>query len=435
MAQSIGRCHVRAWLLVLSVAAGTADLANAQATGFALFDGQCVADCPPPRIVEVDLDRGTVMAVIPLPCRGLDLDITADGRYLTWLETCSQGYPYAVSRWLMDRSTGQRVSLGSGAIVGMRSHPSEVRFLFFEGAALISLTSAGRTSVPTPGCAAESLNLSLDGARLLQFCRGSGEFPVRTTATGAAVQNFSGALSVHVGGMTLDERGESLYWANNAGRDGVLTLVRYDVSTGLEAARHTVATGRVLSQAPLVERRSGRVFYRVDNVLTAVHPVTLQPLGAVSLSGVEPVTIAFHPSRALAYVLSRPARGSANKVLDIVDTGALRLVASIALQTPPDGLASFIVAPHPPAPAAPSVTVANHRVTVTWGPGPKSPAITQYDLEVAGAAGGPALLAIKVAGLAFVADNVPPGMFYLRVRARNYAGVSAASGEVALRVP
>ncbi|MEP7117885.1 MAG: fibronectin type III domain-containing protein [Acidobacteriota bacterium] len=434
MTQPAGRCHVGVLLLTLSMVGGTVAHATAQTTAFALFDGSCVADCPPSRIVEFDLDRGAVVSVVPLPCRGAGLDISADGRYLTWLEACGRNFPYAWSRWALDRASGQRVSLGAGAILGMQSHPSQVRFLWAEGGALVSLTRTGRTSVPMSGCGA-SFFLSPDGTRFLQDCVGlSDGITVRDTASGAIVQEFSGALRVHVGGMALDERGDNLYWGNDVGRDGNLTVFRYSVATGLLEARYVATTGNVAGHGPLVERRSGRVFARAGGALTALHPVTLVPLGTVPLSGSYPESMAFHPTRALAYVVSRSMYGSNSDVLDIVDTVALRVIASVPLEAWPDGLASFIVAPHPPPPTTPAATVTSRRVSVAWSSGPKSPAITQYELEVAVVAGGPALLTVAVDGLALAFDNVPPGTFYVRVRSRNYAGVSAASGEITVRV-
>lgn len=64
---------------------------------------------------------------------------------------------------------------------------------------------------------------------------------------------------------------------------------------------------------------------------------------------------------------------------------------------------------------------------------PAGPSPAGYVLE-AGLSPATAFAAVPVAGTTFIAPGVPPGTFFLRVRARNAAGSSTASPELRLRV-
>ena len=97
-----------------------------------------------------------------------------------------------------------------------------------------------------------------------------------------------------------------------------------------------------------------------------------------------------------------------------------------------------VVVPMPGAPTAPTELTASASgttVAVSWTP--PAGAVTGYVLE-AGTSPG---LANLISGLALgpapglVAQNVPPGTYYLRVRAANGALVSTASNEIVVTVP
>ena len=95
-----------------------------------------------------------------------------------------------------------------------------------------------------------------------------------------------------------------------------------------------------------------------------------------------------------------------------------------------------VAAPGTPAPpTALAATVNGTTVSLSWTP--PAGAITGYVLEAGSAPG----LANIVAGLAlgptpsFATTNVPPGTYYVRVRAANGALVSAPSSEIVVTVP
>lgn len=103
----------------------------------------------------------------------------------------------------------------------------------------------------------------------------------------------------------------------------------------------------------------------------------------------------------------------------------------------PSNEASFTVAPVA-LPGAPTdlraVTGPNRTVTLSWGAPTSGGAATGYILEV-GLARGVAQLARDVGTLTAVAvPGTPPGVYYVRVRARNAAGAGPPSGDVRIVV-
>lgn len=102
-----------------------------------------------------------------------------------------------------------------------------------------------------------------------------------------------------------------------------------------------------------------------------------------------------------------------------------------ALAIPPRSNASPIV---PSVPANLTASVRGNTVTLTWAGAGGNP--TDYIIE-AGSLPGAANLAQFGTGnpaTTFMAGNVPPGTYFVRVRARNTDGISGASNEVSLSV-
>lgn len=72
-------------------------------------------------------------------------------------------------------------------------------------------------------------------------------------------------------------------------------------------------------------------------------------------------------------------------------------------------------------------TMINGRLTMTWFPPSAGVEPARYVVEAGSASGASNIGAIAVAGRSFVFDGVPPGFYYLRVRAQNAGGTSPAT--------
>ena len=86
------------------------------------------------------------------------------------------------------------------------------------------------------------------------------------------------------------------------------------------------------------------------------------------------------------------------------------------------------------APASPTLAAEVQRnvVTLSWNDPWNT---THFDLEVGSSSGLRNLLVMSLNGTSFTASGVPPGTYYLRLRAINEAGRSLPSQEITLVVP
>src|SRR5262245_34413425 len=85
----------------------------------------------------------------------------------------------------------------------------------------------------------------------------------------------------------------------------------------------------------------------------------------------------------------------------------------------------------PGAPSTPTVTKNGLFVTVSWTPAASGGAVIDYQLE-AGSAPGASNVAIVLTAVPTLSAPAPPGIYYVRVRARNAAGLGPASPEVVI---
>jgi hypothetical protein len=118
---------------------------------------------------------------------------------------------------------------------------------------------------------------------------------------------------------------------------------------------------------------------------------------------------------ACAVPASRPA-------LHFAPAGAVRVAEPILMSRPP---------------AALTAAVAGADVTLTWTMPGGADGTASHLLEAGSRSGGSDLVNadIRSSAPALTISNVPPGIYFLRVRARNASGTSAASNEIAITIP
>lgn len=111
-------------------------------------------------------------------------------------------------------------------------------------------------------------------------------------------------------------------------------------------------------------------------------------------------------------------------------TGEERTVVDLMAKAINDCFLRLVRITEPLAPAAFTATTSGRRVTLTWTP---PVGATRYEIE-AGAAPGQGGVVLPTSDSTLVVDNVPPGTYYVRVRAINTIGKSSPSQEVQLIV-
>jgi VHL beta domain len=87
----------------------------------------------------------------------------------------------------------------------------------------------------------------------------------------------------------------------------------------------------------------------------------------------------------------------------------------------------------PGAPPIPTVTLIGSFVTVSWTPPASGGAVIDYQFE-AGSAPGASNLAIVFTAVPTLSATAPPGIYYVRVRGRNAAGLGPASPEIVITI-
>lgn len=227
--------------------------------------------------------------------------------------------------------------------------------------------------------------------------------------------------------------------------DGLSVITRDGSSSGADVRRYDVATGRLRVQVAnpgfdvVIDTDRGDVLTylrRVDGLtLFLFDAQTLTPLWSLAASNALYPTTGSEPAFAptAPYIV---AAGGVPAEISVVDT----IMRQVVLRAPLPTSEAIAVAFGPPAPWAPTSlasTVDGRAVTLSWSAGGPPAAISRYVLEIGSAPGLSDIFSVLDVGLqtSFSASAVPPGRYYVRVRAGNYTGLSAPSNEVVVQVP
>ncbi len=397
-------------------------------------------------VTRLDPDVPAVVSSVAVPAPlgfgvGLEQYVTPDGRLLVWLGSDQSGARHLA---LHDLPASQSSLLAAPpaarAIVG---HPHRAEVFLADAAGPVAWSPAGTHQVPhaCAGAGSFPLTISADGRRVLYACDTGSNLPqvlvVDTTAYAAVGTRPWGTVT-----PALGRDGRDLYLVTG-GR-----LYRYDTDSGallVDVPVPTTFAGRPEGVGVVrVDPHSGRVF-AIGLGVHVFDGVTLQHQWSSSTpwtSAIAQVTSwTFDPAgpRAFAsWVEPLPAP----RILDVrpgyavIDTATgATLVQAIGSYGEIAG--TFVVAASPESPTALTGTVTGARVDLGWTPAPHPAAVTRYLLEVGSAPGLNDIFAGLDVGLqaSFAASGVPPGTYYVRVRAGNYTGLSTPSNELAVQVP
>lgn len=226
-------------------------------------------------------------------------------------------------------------------------------------------------------------------------------------------------------------------FALNAAGTQVVTLRTYLLTGGVRFAleRLDTVTGAVLQSVDVAE--GGAV---VANPRRRTFPLLLQ---GARLQTLDAHTLAIGPEVRLPGPVDRLSfSANGDRVLVSVLRSAALLVdlgTGAVLQQAPAPAARVIMAvwgAEPQAPLLAPPVVTGNAVALSWGLPAQSTAVTGYQLE-AGSQPGLAVLLTSALGPvpSFAAGGVPPGRYYVRVRAVNANGTSVPSNEVVVTVP
>jgi hypothetical protein len=190
----------------------------------------------------------------------------------------------------------------------------------------------------------------------------------------------------------------------------------YDVFFDRDRSRVLVVTGEAVQAFDATT---------LDRVASSI-PVT----GAAQSEWI--VSVSFDDVASRLYAV-RGSPASSLYAYAVFDTASLRQTLTVT-DVP---LGHFVALRKPRPPAALVSQVATSSVVLSWSSGGAPAAVTRYVLEVGSAPGLNDIFTGLDVGLqtSFSASGVPPGRYYVRVRAGNYAGLSAPSNEFVVQVP
>ena len=416
-----------------------------------------------PRLTNVDATVrgfGDVVASTPLTHVPTDFlnnaTVVAGGRYLAWLAG-SANHP-GLDLFLFDRRT-RTVSTATDAlpapapgaypsffsIVGTDMHRPRLFVLEYRTAqsgqsqALWTIDLRGGAPVAlgttTTGTPSFAYAADTDEAFVNLSASGPTTMLVVNATTGAEVRRFSHPLGSY---GVLTEPGGRVVWVNDG--YGMNTL---DARTGAVLA----TSPNFQSTQSTFDAARGLLFVRQSDFLVAVDPLRLTELGRARVSFSPPQYLLAESTQTLpgrwmtgAYVLRssyRYGNSTCNEItLESLDTsGAIRATADLLAQLGPGGngcTAKGFLFRSPFAPSALTASVSGRAVTLGW----KDPGDTaEFELEF-GFAPGQRAGAVRLGHTTTVTiPGVPPGVYYVRVKALNEVGPSPASSDVRITVP
>jgi len=371
-----------------------------------------------------------------------DVYVTPEGGFQVWLTPV-----LPVTGTNVGQLTLQVRHIASGAVssvpLGYSSqrlvgNPTRAEIYLSDLAGPYALSPGGVRRFAAPPCSTPVPRaVSANGSRVVYVCESFVNMAtivtdtiVFDTSNGTIVGQFQGGAR----DPAIDPVGSAVFYVRfNAGAD---TLYRWDVASG--ALRQAPLQG--LSSRPFADPRTGRVVTVSFDRFQQFDAATLLPILSRSV-----LNVSFSPYYSWLFDADRPwmygvslsgAPSTPQTTFNIVDTDTLTVVGAGPL--PGTGyLADLAMAAVPRPPTALASTVQGRAVALTWSSGGAAGTTLRYVLEVGSAPGLADIFSGLDVGLntTFGAGGVPPGRYFVRVRAANLTGTSAPSNEVVVLVP
>ena len=392
----------------------------------------------PGTLLEIDVESATVTSQITIPEQAAipRVVVTADGRYVLWAsrDERTPAGESAVALSYRDRVTNQVVGAfrrpwflsTDYSEPGLLSHPTQLRAYAEPGPRLEVSADGIREATAIPDAIAPHGSVAVINWQVVDLATGA----ARCTLPPAfrVVLSIDGSV-----GFTIQGTGAPSYST---------ILSRFDARTCLVQAQRDLSFA---SSGVWLDPATGRLFLAGAflggmpvPVTAAFDPDSLTLIGTVpNPPGGTNVQMVFDGHRPRAYRLfveHITNFGPFENRVDIIDTQSLTVIAAGAL---PSGqrATDIAVVPVPPQPSDVRSSVAGNQVTVEWRAGAGPGLATAYKIEAGSAPGLADLATFQQGATLFVANGVPPGTYFVRVRALNSGGAGAASSELVVTVP
>lgn len=427
---------------VTAILLGTAQSAVAQPEAFVLSGvvPGCTIDCGG-TILRVAPDTPAVLSSVvdPAGAAATSPYVTPDGGLLVWFTPGSGSRPPRLV--VRDLVNGRTSTLDVPGATGSVGNPSRPEVYVFDARGVSAYGLSGVRRFTAPVCTSTSpISVSGDGRRLLYFCYG--DFAVLQPNRALLVDTTTGQLVATLPDWltaALNHDGSAAYvvqFVNQAQR-----LQKIELPGGAVLADVAVpAALSMFGNLPIwdvhADHRRNRVLL-VSQFLRTFDgdSLTLLASGGLGLSGqvARAAQSALDDANQRLYVTGEAiTAGFKSWSFEVFDANTLVPVVAVAAAGPGE----FVPVPKPLAPTGLTAAVSGGSVTVAWAGAAAPPTTTRFVLEVGSAPGLRDIFTGLDLGLqtSFTANGVPPGRYYVRVRAGNYAGLGAPSSDVVVLV-
>jgi len=426
--------RVVVWLWVLAAAPAWAQPEALLLYG---FEPGCFTGCgstimrvapDTPAVLSSVVDRAGQIVLSPY--------VTPEGRWL--VRALDAGTSGSVRLAVRDLVTGVTQTLTAPGRLEF-GNPSRPELYLNDPNGVFSLGLHGTRRYGGAECALSyAVGASGDGRRLFMNCQGSSTVPGGTRVFDVDSGQVVGVLPpIVIGEPSFD--GSVVYGVEQI--TGPPRLQRFDVATGMLTADVPIPASPAAPAGTVYDvffdRDRRRVIVVTGEAVQAFDATTLDrvawsnPVTGPALSEWI-VSVSFDDVSSRLYVV-RGSPASPLYAYAVFDTASLRQTLTVT-DVP---LGQFVALRKPRPPAALVSQVAASSVVLSWSPGGTPAAVIRHVLEVGSAPGLSDIFTGLDVGLqtSFAARGVPPGRYYVRVRAGNYTGLSAPSNEVVVQVP